>query len=158
MAAWGALLYLATTVRAEEQIFDFAPIHYATAALSDPISDLQKRMAQGNAEITFDDSSGYLPSLLKALNISPSSQILVFSRTSFQIKYIGPKTPRAIYFGDGIQDKAPFSTRSNNRATSCRSSFATTRTVCNATPRHRPRACPERWSAPCSPMTRVFPF
>jgi hypothetical protein len=41
-----------------------------------------------------------LPSLLRALDIDPDSQALVFSRTSFQASRIGPRNPRAIYFND----------------------------------------------------------
>jgi hypothetical protein len=43
---------------------------------------------------------GYLDSLLRELKISPSSQALVFSRTSFQRDRISPTRPRAIYFND----------------------------------------------------------
>jgi hypothetical protein len=41
-----------------------------------------------------------LSSLLAALKIDPDSQLLVFSKTSFQAAKISPKNPRAIYFGD----------------------------------------------------------
>src|SRR5262249_55867702 len=43
---------------------------------------------------------GYLRSLLQHLHISPDSQILVFSKTSFQQDKISPTNPRAIYFND----------------------------------------------------------
>src|SRR6185436_3336105 len=43
---------------------------------------------------------GYLPSLLSQLNIPQSSQVLVFSKTSFQRERIAPATPRALYFND----------------------------------------------------------
>jgi hypothetical protein len=43
-----------------------------------------------------------LPSLLAALGISTDSQMLVFSRTSFQAAKIGPRNPRAIYFNDEV--------------------------------------------------------
>ncbi|MCA9091508.1 MAG: hypothetical protein KDA90_23080, partial [Planctomycetaceae bacterium] len=43
---------------------------------------------------------GYLKSLLDALEISPESQVLVFSQTSFQLRKISPSRPRAVYFND----------------------------------------------------------
>jgi hypothetical protein len=43
---------------------------------------------------------GYLDSLLQALGIDPSSQTLVYSKTSLQIDLIRAATPRAIYFDD----------------------------------------------------------
>src|SRR5205823_3250156 len=43
---------------------------------------------------------GYLESLLKYLQVSASSQGLVFSKTSFQRNLISPHKLRAIYFND----------------------------------------------------------
>jgi hypothetical protein len=43
-----------------------------------------------------------LPSLLAAFGINPDSQMLVFSKTSFQASKIGPRNPRAIYFNDEV--------------------------------------------------------
>ncbi len=57
-------------------------------------------LAAGRAELQYELAHGYLESLLRALDIDPASQVLVFSKTSLQAEYIGPKTPRAIYFND----------------------------------------------------------
>ena len=38
--------------------------------------------------------------MLDALGISPTSQTLVFSQTSFQAERVGFHTPRAIFFND----------------------------------------------------------
>jgi hypothetical protein len=43
-----------------------------------------------------------LPSLLKALEIDQDTQLLVFSKTSFQLRLISPQTPRALYFNDDV--------------------------------------------------------
>jgi hypothetical protein len=43
-----------------------------------------------------------LPSLLDRLHINPDSQLLVFSKTSFQADKISPRNPRAIYFNDDV--------------------------------------------------------
>ena len=49
----------------------------ATAA-ADPLVRLQRRLDRGEVELTFDARWGYLPSLLEALKIPTSSQVLVF--------------------------------------------------------------------------------
>ena len=43
-----------------------------------------------------------LPALLQAFGINSDSQMLVFSKTSFQAGKIGPRNPRAIYFNDEV--------------------------------------------------------
>ncbi len=76
------------------------PIDYFNKSVKDPISKLQKKLDQGELTLEYDKNFGYLNSLLKHLNIDASSQVLVFSKTSFQLKKISPRTPRALYFGD----------------------------------------------------------
>jgi len=49
-----------------------------------------------------DGKARDLSELLKAFGINPDSQMLVFSRTSFQASKIGPPNPRAIYFNDEV--------------------------------------------------------
>ena len=75
---------------------------YVSANLvhGDAVEKFQKRLAAGAAALKFEGRPGYLRSVLRALGISSSSQMLVFSKTSLQIEKIGPKTPRAIYFND----------------------------------------------------------
>ena len=46
--------------------------------------------------------AGCLPSLLAALHIPVSSQVLVFSKTSLQRQHIAPDAPRALYFNDEV--------------------------------------------------------
>ena len=70
---------------------------------TDVIADLSKNVETGKIKLAFDPNGpGFLKSLLRQLNVEESSQILVFSKTSLQHKLIGPKTPRAIYFGDPV--------------------------------------------------------
>ena len=45
---------------------------------------------------------GYLPALLKQLDVPVDSQVLVFSKGSIQAEHISPRTPRAIYFNDDV--------------------------------------------------------
>ena len=81
---------------------DREPINYKSAPAENPIALLQERIRRGEVKLTYDDERGYLPSLLKALDVPTSSQVLVFSKTSFQRERITPKTPRAIYFNDDV--------------------------------------------------------
>ena len=90
------------TIASAQIELDAPPINYFTAPVNDPIANLQKRIDAGEATLEFDDRSGYLASLLDRLGISPSSQGLVYSKTSFQLKQISPRSPRAVYFGDDV--------------------------------------------------------
>src|SRR5690606_27647680 len=64
------------------------------------IARLQERLDRGEVELEFKPTRGYFDSLLAALDIDPSSQILVYSKTSLQFLKIRARTPRAIYFND----------------------------------------------------------
>jgi hypothetical protein len=66
----------------------------------DRVARLDAQLTARKARLTFDPKLGYVPALLKALDINADSQVLVFSKTSIQGKYIGPSNPRAIYFND----------------------------------------------------------
>jgi hypothetical protein len=77
-------------------------IQYMKAPLNDPVSKLQARVDSGQAKLKFDDDFGYLRSVLTELGLSTKTQVLVFSKTSFQAPRIGPRTPRALYFGDNV--------------------------------------------------------
>ena len=81
---------------------DAPPLNYATAKDSNPISRLQVSLNEGKTKLAFEKDFGYLPSLLKALNVPVSSQMLVFSKTSLQRNKISPMTPRALYFNDEV--------------------------------------------------------
>lgn len=66
----------------------------------DPVARLARDLEEGERTLGFEAKWGYLRSLLEALDIPVSSQLLVFSKTSAQFRWISPKTPRAIYFND----------------------------------------------------------
>lgn len=80
--------------------FEQEPINYGTAPADDAIARLQNRLDAGEAELRFDVDHGYLKSVLDQLDISPASQVLVYSKTSFQLRRISPRRPRALYFND----------------------------------------------------------
>jgi hypothetical protein len=75
-------------------------IGYASEPRSDAVAQLNRRLEEGSAKLTFEAASGYLASVLAALEISPESQALVFSQTSFQAPLIRMHNPRALYFSD----------------------------------------------------------
>src|SRR6516164_3381987 len=78
------------------------PIKYATAPAHNVIEQLRSRLESGQVRPPRDPKMGYLPSLLKALHIPESSQVLVYSKTSLQRHRISPATPRALYFNDDV--------------------------------------------------------
>lgn len=82
---------------------DHPAIQYYKAPLEDRVSRLAQEVASGKRKLEpAGDGVGYLPSLLKALEVNPDSQSLVFSKTSFQATRISPHNPRAIYFSDDV--------------------------------------------------------
>jgi hypothetical protein len=77
-------------------------IAYLTAAPNDPVTQLNRRLAQGKLQLDFVADEGYYRSILQALDISASSQLLVFSKSSLQRRFISPSAPRALYFNDEV--------------------------------------------------------
>ena len=82
---------------------DDPAIQYGVRPVDDPVARLEKRLESGAAKLDVAPNGwGYLPSVLKLLDINPDSQTLVFSKTSTQVENIGPRTPRALYFNDDV--------------------------------------------------------
>jgi hypothetical protein len=79
---------------------EYPQIGYSDKPTHNAIARLQQRLDKGEVKLEWRAPRGYLDSMLKVLDIDPSSQSLVFSKTSLQIAYISEKTPRAIYFND----------------------------------------------------------
>ena len=82
--------------------FDHPPISYHASPSHDAVAKLHERLQAGTEKLDADSHGNFLQSVLKALEIPESSQCLVFSKTSMQIPYISPRTPRAIYFNDSV--------------------------------------------------------
>ncbi len=78
------------------------PIRYLSAPLKDPVARLRMRIDKGEVALKHERDRGYVKSVLDALGVSPASQTLVFSKTSFQHTRISPRTPRALYFNDEV--------------------------------------------------------
>jgi hypothetical protein len=82
---------------------DHEAIEYTKRPTTDPITRINAKLKDGSVKFKFeDDGTGYLQSVLKALNVPIESQVMVFSKTSFQAPRIAPRTPRALYFNDEV--------------------------------------------------------
>jgi hypothetical protein len=101
---WVLLIGLASlmTASAEAQDIERDPIRYSAATPRNVVSQLQERVDQGATKLEYEPKHGYLKSVLQALDIPESSQVLVYSKTSLQRERISPRTPRAIYFNDEV--------------------------------------------------------
>jgi hypothetical protein len=77
-------------------------IRYSKLPVSDPVARLQTRLADKRVRLEYNPDFGYLPSVLELLGVPASSQVLVFSKTSFQASRISPRNPRALYFNDEL--------------------------------------------------------
>lgn len=75
-------------------------IRYRETTPDDAVAALQRRIDDGKLELTAEPGTGYLRSVLRALRVPESSQMLVFSKTSAKRALISPQKPRAIYFND----------------------------------------------------------
>lgn len=100
LALGAALLPGAGVVLASFDEFDNAPIRYTSTRPNDPVAQLQARINRGEVVLKRDPARGYLPAVLQQLKVPASSQMLVFSKTSFQRDRISPRAPRALYFND----------------------------------------------------------
>ncbi len=84
-----------------EDVFEQPPLFYSTAIPKDAISLLKRRLASGRIRLEGDERQ-ILRRLLSALDVPEASQMLVFSKTSFQKDRIDPAHPRAIYFSEDV--------------------------------------------------------
>jgi hypothetical protein len=79
---------------------DHPAIQYATRPVEDRAAKLSQRLRAGEVKLAYDPQLGYLPALLRELQLGASSQVVVFSKTSFQASRIAPWSPRALYYND----------------------------------------------------------
>jgi hypothetical protein len=82
---------------------DHPAIQYMQQPPDDVVAQLGKRIEAGQVKLDYAPGGlGYLPAILKALDLNTDSQVLVFSKTSFQSSKISPRAPRALYFNDDV--------------------------------------------------------
>lgn len=77
-------------------------IEYATRPPRDRIADLNRALEAGQASLTYEPQTGYLRSVLRALQVPVESQLLVLSRTGVQRLLTSPANPRALYYNDAV--------------------------------------------------------
>jgi hypothetical protein len=83
---------------------DHPAIQYTGGGPSnDPVAKLDRDLESGKVKLDYAENGfGYLPAILKLLNVPIDSQLLVFSKGSIQAEHIWPIQPRAIYFNDQV--------------------------------------------------------
>ena len=77
-------------------------IQYSTGPTDNLVAALNRKLQAGGASLDYFGRSGYLTSVLDALDIPIESQITVFSKTSFQASHITSRNPRALFFADTV--------------------------------------------------------
>ncbi len=98
----GILLAASAQAETTYKDFDEPPHNYHTAPLKDRFTKLRADLESGRIPLDHTSEKAFVISLLKALDIPASSQMLVFSTTSLQLRFITPRNPRAIFFNDGL--------------------------------------------------------
>lgn len=95
-----ATIVLAVAPIMAQEPYDEEPINYSDKSVDNPIARVQEQLDKGDLSLDYDEEHGFLKSVLKTLEISPESQVLVYSKSSFQLQQISPRRPRALYFND----------------------------------------------------------
>ena len=107
LAVTASLVLVVSVVRGQAPLRPSAlrehpEINYSRTQSRDPVARLNERLERGEVRLQFEGKTGFLKSVLDALEIPVESQVLVFSKTSFQAPKIHPKNPRALYFNDTV--------------------------------------------------------
>jgi hypothetical protein len=90
---------LANTFR---PLIDHPAIRYKITPPTDPVAKLDQRLQDGAVRLSAEGPSGYLRSVLAALDVSVDSQVVIFAKDSVQARIISPTNPRALYFNDSV--------------------------------------------------------
>jgi hypothetical protein len=93
LSSLGASFFFAQIYK-DNIALDHPSIRYFQTTPGDPVSKLKLEAPS--------DTLNFLQILLDQLQISTDTQMLVFSKTSFQAPKISPDNPRAIYFNDNV--------------------------------------------------------
>ena len=88
---------------ADPLAIDAPPHEYWTRPLTDRFTRFKTEMEAGR--LVLDAAGGekeYVQGLLRALEVPASSQMLIFSTTSLQLRFITPANPRALFFNEDV--------------------------------------------------------
>lgn len=99
---FGLLSLLAIEVADAQYDINDEPINYESTEPNDRVAHLIKQLESGEKSLDWDEKHGWLPDVLKELEIPSSSQTLVFSKTSQQLRKIRPTAARAVYFNEDV--------------------------------------------------------
>ncbi len=100
--AWAACVVMGAEPLSLSYELDQPPHQYWQRPLQDRFSKVRAALEGGQIAPDRSSEKAYLLDVLKALRISPHTQMLVFSTTSLQLSLITPSNPRAIYFNEDI--------------------------------------------------------
>src|SRR5579859_4187731 len=103
-SAYSAVLLLiisAGLAAADDDAFERAPISYSSTSPHDAVTGLESSIAAGQVRLEGDEKQ-VVRTVLARLGVPEASQMLVFSKTSFQKDRISPARPRAVYFSDEV--------------------------------------------------------
>jgi hypothetical protein len=98
MKYWLLILTLVQSAPADTDIWDLPPLRYSDTVATDPLSKLAADLASGACAIKGITGLDRLRFVLHELRVPEESQVLVFSKTSFQNPLIHPHNPRSLYF------------------------------------------------------------
>lgn len=97
---WGLLATVGLAIGQPIDVWDLPPLRYSETPATDPIATLAKEIESTPELLDGKDPLARLRFVLDRLDVPESSQVLVFSKTSKQIRKIDPATPRAVYFSE----------------------------------------------------------
>jgi hypothetical protein len=99
-----AAMLTVPSVEAAKRLRDFEkpPHNYWQRAPQDRFTKIKADLESGKVKLDHTSEKAFVVSVLKALDISPATQMLVYSTTSLQLSRISPRNPRAIYFNEDV--------------------------------------------------------
>ena len=103
MSQWISVFLLCTVAawgQTKKPRFSEAPHNYWQRTPRDAFSMFAARLKAGQVKLDNRSEKVFVQSLLRSLDLSPASQMLVFSTTSLQLSRISVRNPRALYFND----------------------------------------------------------
>jgi hypothetical protein len=97
-----AVVLASTAVALADYDLEDARHDYWKRPLTDRFTKLKAELEAGRVQLDSTGEKACLLSLLKQLDVPMTSQMLVFSTTSLQLRFISPRNPRAIYFNEDV--------------------------------------------------------
>lgn len=90
---------VASPVWPADELYEQPPMNYSASQPQEAVARLRARLASGAVRLEGQESE-FVACFLRELGVPVESQVLVFSKSSFQRNLINPERPRALYFSD----------------------------------------------------------